>query len=458
MSKFTITAANAETQEEFVMIYDNEDSTLVDLNGVSLVETPKPTLGADGKWQTSKFFTATSFDRNEPVGKKSPRVMKIALGLSCNYECEYCSQRFVPRADETNKDDVAPFIDGLDSWVTSPPEKIEFWGGEPLVYIKTMVPLAEALRAKYPDVQFSIITNGSILTPEINEWLEKNNFSVGLSHDGPGQHVRGPDPFADPEKKANILDLYRRLSPKKKMSFNVMMNRANTSRKAAQEFFIEVTGDPNVSIGEGGIVDAYDEGGISQSLRSEDHLKYRNSTFGEIRYGEANNFGNTMNKIADFVRSIQVKRPASSLGQRCGMDKRSTIAVDLKGNVLTCQNVSIEGVAPNGESHKIGHVSELDKAKLNTARHWSKRDDCAKCPVLQLCKGACMFLEGPLWDTTCDNAYSDNIPAFAAGIEILTGYVPIKIEGDFRDDRKDIWGLFGESKKPMQKHIPIKQI
>ena len=52
-----------------------------------------------------------------------------------------------------------------------------------------------------------------------------------------------------------------------------------------------------------------------------------------------------------------------------------------------------------------------------------------------------MFLEGPLWDVSCDNAYSDALPIFTAGIEFLTGLIPVHIEGELRPDRKDIFGL-----------------
>ncbi len=64
-----------------------------------------------------------------------------------------------------------------------------------------------------------------------------------------------------------------------------------------------------------------------------------------------------------------------------------------------------------------------------------------------------MFLEGPLWDRSCDNAFSDAVPIFAAGIEFLTGLVPLHIEGELRDDRKDIFG-FSEQVKPSRDRPP----
>lgn len=70
-----------------------------------------------------------------------------------------------------------------------------------------------------------------------------------------------------------------------------------------------------------------------------------------------------------------------------------------------------------------------------------------------------MFLEGPLWEAGCDNAYSDNVPFFVASVEYLTGFAPYYIEGEFRDDRKDLFGAQAKAadvkKKPCAKSFPI---
>lgn len=446
MAKFLITALDPRTDTVVPLLYDNMDSSLMDLKGQSVIRTVDPSL-------QTPHPVAPVTSRDTPLGKTSPRILKISLGLSCNYACEYCSQRFVARNDETNPEDVTAFMDSLDSWVLSPPEAIEFWGGEPLVYIKTMRPLAEALREKYPQARFSVITNGSLLNADLNQWLDDMGFAVAVSHDGPGQHVRGPDPLADPPTRKAILELYQRLAPQGRFSFNAMVNRSNQSRAAIQAFFTELTGDPKVMIGEGGFVDAYDAGGEALSLRSDEFHSFRRQSFQDIRQGKSARIASVRDRMMSFVNSIRFNRPASSLGQKCGMDKSDSIAVDLKGNVLTCQNVSARSTAPNGESHRIGHVNELASVALRTSTHWSKRPECPQCPVLQICKGACMFLEGPLWEASCNNAYSDALPIFAAGIEFLTGLVPIYIEGDLAENRKDVFGLVKPSADVASKRI-----
>lgn len=445
--------AKAPNGEDVRLIYDNETNELTDARGQSLLPLPK---------KQEVKAAAVPFSKDAPAGKKSPRILKIQMGLSCNYSCEYCSQRFVPHADETTKRDVEPFLDQLDSWLTTVPERIEFWGGEPFVYWKTFKPLAEGLRKRFPDkeaTRFQVITNGSLLDDEKLDWLDDLGFQLAISHDAVGQHVRGPDPLEDPKTREVLLKAYRRFAPDGRLSFNSMLNSKNDSRAAIQKFFQELLGDQDVSLGEGLFIDPYDEGGLQSSFIDDpgSMALYSRKAFGEIRTGQASCFGSVKQKIMGFIHDLHHRTPASTVQQKCGMDSPDRLAVDLRGNVMTCQNVSAVSTAPNGESHKIGHVSDLGSVKLRTSTHWANRDGCPKCPVLHLCRGNCMFLEGKLWEAGCNNSYADNIVFFAAAIEALTGLVVYYIEGDLPENRKDIFG-FVHQPAPKKKVIPIKAV
>lgn len=447
MSLFTIHALRQDGQR-VTLNYDNQASTLTWVDGSPVVQS-----------QPRTFRDATAVSVDQPGCKGSIRTLKISLGLSCNYECSYCSQRFVPHAESSNPSDIEPFFASLTDALIDPPERIEFWGGEPFVYWKTLKPLAERLRELYPQASFNIITNGSLLDAEKNEWLDRMGFGVGLSHDGPGYHARGADPLDDAEKRVSIMDLYGRLHPQGRISVNAMLHADNRSRAHVQAWLQERFGK-DVRIGEGAFIDPYDDGGLASTFQTPaDHIGFRAMAFKELRLGMAASFAIGQQKIMDFVQSIRTARPSSALGQKCGMDKADNIAVDLHGNVLTCQNVSAAAAAPNGQPHQIGHLSNLQAVKMRTATHWSKRKDCTSCPVLQLCKGSCMFLEGNLWDAGCDAAYSDNVPFLAAAIEYLTGCIPFYIEGDFREDRKDIFGqVHGVPDAPKKRVIPIQHV
>ena len=447
MARFRLTCTQPNSTELKYFWYDNMTSEILNDD---MTPIPLPEIS-----NLPKYTEAFATSKETPAGKSHDiKKLKIQLGLSCNYACTYCNQRFVPHAAETNADHISPFLAQLPSWFDGGPSGdgdgiiLEFWGGEPFVYWKTLKPLAEKLREMYPKIKFVMITNGSLLDREKNQWLYDLGFSIGVSHDGPGYHVRGKDPLDDPTQMSNIMDLWFNLGPEGRMSFNCMMNKNNQSRAAVQEFFQKKLGfiPP---IGEGAFIDPYDEGGKSTCFTTlEEHQKYRFSAFHEIRSGAADKFTVVRAKIGDFMDSIATRRPATSLGQKCGMDSDDNIAVDLKGNVLTCQNVSPVSKGFNGESHLLGKVTDWENIKLKTATHWSHRDECVNCPVLQVCKGSCMFLHGDYWELGCDASYSDAIPFFANAFEVITGCVPIYIEGPQKADRKDIFGLVGNNLMP----------
>lgn len=448
-------------EDKKVFYYDNMKNILKDDQGV-VIEYSNIQHNPNRK----EFI---NFNKDIPL-KKSKAIdhLKIQLGLSCNYSCDYCSQRFVERAPETSKKDIDAFMEKLDVLEFSEEKglHVEFWGGEPLVYWKTLRPLAETLRDKFKHWErkprFSIITNGSILTDEMIDWLMMMDFQVSISHDGPGQHVRGPDPFDDPEAKERILGFYRMMTRLKKgFSFNSMLNKQNTSRKAIYDWFVNLTGDENVQLGEGSIVDAYEEDGIVNSLTTkQEHFDFRRQAFGEIYSTDGNiGFKSIIMKMAEFGQRVLTHEESIYLGQKCGMDGENVIAVDLRGNVITCQNVSAPEVSKNGESHLGGNLDNYDDVQFTSSTHWSNRKECPECPVLHLCKGACMFLDNKFWEISCANSYSDNVALFALTFVKLTGgYIPTLIKSDTLPlDRQDIWGtIFEHKEEPVRKVIPIK--
>lgn len=361
-----------------------------------------------------------SFKGGEIVGKESPRVLKIQLGLACNYSCSYCSQKSVP--NDVRDLDVDRFLREIDSQAIRP-DRIEFWGGEPLVYKEALLQLATQLRCRFPEAIFWMPTNGSLLTKELADALVSLDFAISISHDGPGQSFRGEDPLLNAETRASILYLFSKLHPLKKMSFNFCLHGGNTSRAAVLKFFKDFTGQDDVQLGEGALIDAYDSDG--RKLSDFDHAVFSKQALHEMISGAANpaNIQIVNNKVNSFINSIVYRRELRDVPQKCGMDKRENVAVTLSGKVLTCQNTSAVSVSANGNSHHIGNLNELDAVHLNTVTLWGDREDCKVCPVVHLCGGSCMFLQGHEWEASCKNSFADNVAFFAVAIRELTGLV-----------------------------------
>jgi len=273
-----------------------------------------------------------------------------------------------------------------------------------------------------------------------------------MSHDGPGQKYRGPDPFDDPEKADAILDLYRRKKAAgDPMSVGAMIHAQNPDRAAVAAWLREKFHDAEINIGEGSVIQVYDEGAKQNSPKARsDHLQLRETSFRNIRHRADRNFSVSGLRMHEWLDTMQHGRILDGLGMSCGMDEADTLTVDLMGNVLTCQNTSAASRAPNAEPHRAGSIKNLHAVEVKTSVHFMNRDRCHGCPVVQSCRGGCMFLTGDLFDASCDNAFTDHVPYFAAAVEALTGYVPVYIEDDagrLPDERKDPFG-YGKPAAP----------
>ena len=250
------------------------------------------------------------------------------------------------------------------------------------------------------------------------------------------------------------------MRPLNRISFNAMLTVKNSSRKEIHEWFKNLTNDENVMLGEGGFVDAYDEDGVNSSmLLKSEHFAFRQNEFKYIHETDGDiGFENVLRKIDTFIASIMMHKNSDQLVQKCGMDNPKTIAVDLKGNVVTCQNVSSVQISHNGESHLGGNIEDIENVEIKTSTHWTNRKDCANCPVLHICQGSCMFLDGEHWDISCNNAYSDAIVLFCVAFERITGgWIPLHILNDhLPPERQDIWGMnLIHEETPRKKIIPI---
>lgn len=186
--------------------------------------------------------------KDNPLGKsRAPRILKIQLGLSCNYACSYCSQAFqIADATVSKLADVEHFLTELDGWIAQAPEKIELWGGEPFLYWGKIKRLIPALAERFPKAAFSIITNGSLLDREKLDFIAAHDIAITISHDGRGQHLRGADPLDDPEKRCWIEALLEERPGR--TGFNAVLTRENHDLKALKAWFASKVG-PDIVVG-----------------------------------------------------------------------------------------------------------------------------------------------------------------------------------------------------------------
>lgn len=383
-----------------------------------------------GNIDARDWLTAPRVSKSTPIGKsRAPKVLKIQLGLSCNYSCSYCSQAFqIGDATVSKLTDVEAFLSNLGVWLEGAPERVELWGGEPFVYWAKLRRLIPALAERFPQARFLIITNGSLLNREKLDLIAHYDIDIGLSHDGPGQDQRGPDPLEHPEQRRWIEALLK--ERKGHVSINTVLTVQNHDLAAIKAWFQERLGR-EVPLSLEGVVNVYDAATLLGPGRFEeaDLNALRRSVF-ESLVTDPEAFG-LGQRLQDFLTSLKTRRPIAALGQKCGMDRPENIAVDLQGNVMTCQNTGAKG------AHKIGHVEAFEDIALDTATHFAFREECLSCPVVQICKGSCMFLEGAFFKQSCANEFAFNFGILMAAVWHLTGMVVVGAEAARRPRDRD---------------------
>ena len=141
-----------------------------------------------------------------------PKRVGILLGSNCNFNCKYCF-RPEDNIELPNKlsERVKKYLGQISNeWC----ESVVCTGGETLLYFD----LIKEVFSYVPKNQHKVIlTNGSLLTQEIVDYVNENDIEIHLSHDGEAtKFLRGVDVLDNPE----ILSLVKQI--KTLMIFSVI--------------------------------------------------------------------------------------------------------------------------------------------------------------------------------------------------------------------------------------------
>ncbi|MGJ3704015.1 radical SAM protein [Variovorax sp. AFSI2.2] len=359
----------------------------------------------------------------------NPSVLKIQLGLGCNYTCSYCNQASqVESMAMTKTADALAFLHDLEKWLEGVPSRIELWGGEPLLYFRKLQVLVPELDRKFPDAEISMVTNGSLLTQEILDFIAFYDIQITVSHDGPGQYLRGEDPFENPARAAFLTALWKERKAKGRMIFSSVLTPGNSDPAAIRQWFVNRLADDSVITSLEGIVATHDDNALAGPgvWSPAQYQEMRASVARSFETGEALRIPALAEKAKSFFQAVMLGMPSTSMGQKCGMDRSDHVAVDLHSNVLTCQNTGA-----NAE-HGLGSALEMDAIRMTTSTHWAYRECCNHCPVLQLCGGSCMYLEGEQFAQSCENEYQFGMGVLDGTLRRALGLKLESIEGDIR--------------------------
>lgn len=404
-----------------VWIYDNQTSEIFDENGNQLL-----TEYNYGKFQSVIPFTR---DYNQYIKGKDNYLLEICLGLNCNFNCKYCSQKeFRNQAYNSKPSDVEEFINLLvNSGIKC--HRIQLWGGEPLIYWKTIEKLVPELRRMYPEAHISAPSNGSLLTRDKVDFMKKYDMYLYISHDGcdNSKRIDKHDEYRDILDDPVVLDSInyaRSILASDKIAFGVTPTHGNTNVEHIIKFFRNKF-KSNINVSTHNIVrchNSFDEEQVKFSTLSNNDLKeYSESVFNVLNYRDQYPEEYSLHRKLDyFINTLIFKEPFDAIRAECELPFSTGMIVDMKGNILQCHNHS--------SKVKYGHLSDLSKATPLGYNHLSNKERCRGCLIAHGCKGGCPSADDKANELACPNLYALWYGIFKSAIAALFGAYLVSVE------------------------------
>lgn len=361
--------------------------------------------------------------------KSEALKIRIALGKKCNFKCAYCLQGAAKGSPEPRLpldelcDELLRVVDKRSILMCS------FWGGEPLLYLNEIKGITDKLSHKFagnPSL-INITTNGLLLaSDDVWGWMESRleQLLVVLSYDGPGQKNRGSDILANEKIRERVM----RLLEKDRLSISGVITADNASvddfhkslaarlgsveKTSLELFHLQVLDEKSAAV-------APDEKKLEEMMHEMYMAAMSDASGGKL-------FQSLRFEAEEFLKCLD--RPVVfGADCHCHALSKSTLAVDMMGNLLTCQNHSADmRDAVDGSAYTVTNLKALSpgveiplpKATATIRRRWETR--CQKCRVRHLCRGGCLLNSEKWQPMNCTQLTYKYLTVMLLGISMLT--------------------------------------
>lgn len=329
------------------------------------------------------------------------RFVLISVSNSCNNACGYCYLGCNKNAakKEIKLADVEIIITKYAEYLKKyPPEErfltIILHGGEPLLrdisFFEEIVKIEHKISKKFSiSINNGIETNGRLLDQAWCDFFRTNNFSVGLSLDGPKfvqdihrKTKEGKSSFDETHNAIKLLE-------KNKVDYSiisVITNQNYLYHKQMIDFFSELKNLRYIDF-----LPCYNPDGLIEYLSPENYAGFLTNTFdywiesGNITKLRIRFFDDLILKI--YGKIAKNTPIGCEVMGRCGEIQY----IDEEGNLYPCCTLPI-----NSRTRMINLISgTLEKGIFSKNYQDFQKDfnnlhkDCINCNLLNLCRGGC---------------------------------------------------------------------
>lgn len=365
-------------------------------------------LSAQGLFRQPRRFTTREMEKYiQTLWRHHPRRLQLVIAQHCNLRCTYCYME----QNESNERHVfmteEKAFEAVDHLVLRSGRRrdlqITFFGGEPTLnfdLIKKVVAYCnEEVGPRHNKTfMFELITNGTLLSGEIADFVNAHDFLLFVSLDGWREMHNAQRPAVDGrDYHETILQNAIRMDRlyKKRRARSIVKVRANLTTaypdaKAVTDY-LESYGFTNV-----GVAGIFDQ----PSCQSPTPGALTDEQLAQVKQETQDLVLETLRRIQNDERVApygmkmlrktirRLNKRSHLLGMICGAG-RNTNAVDTDGNIYPCHRYV------NMKSYVLGNTCDgLDGQKTKnyyrTCMTTAMRR-CSKCWVREYCKGGCTW-------------------------------------------------------------------
>lgn len=317
------------------------------------------------------------------------QILYLILTNSCNLNCKYCFLENNPNYNEhrTTMLETTALLTAKkycdyanNNGIESP--LIVLYGGEPLLNFKTIKIVVNYIKGRINNPQFSLITNGTLLTDEICDYLKENNVNIGISIDGIKQ----------------IHDENRPFRKDGSGSFDEVIQGIALLEKKGNDYGLSMTVSQDFLEHQDEVLKWLSENKIKNVFFNTFHFSSKDSSWKDIAEKtvafltrcydtfEKSNFsdGRIQRQLDSVIKN-------KFLFSDCGAIGCEQFVVMPNGDVSICHGDSNTG------KHIVGNIQRIDLEdiiKTDEGCAWKKRatifkTECLSCEALFCCGGGC---------------------------------------------------------------------
>lgn len=323
----------------------------------------------------------------DEINRVNPNLtVAVVLGMECNFACNYCFEGKLKGRHAMSDETANQLVAYLKKRFTTDKKtlKLEIYGGEPLLYKKSIIYLAQRLKPfmeeQGAELKIELISNGSLLTEKVVEELNQWGLDgVKVTLDGPPENHNRFRPFKSGAPSFEVIvDNLAKVCAKTniRLGGNYTMNNYQTF--------------PSV-------LDYLAEQGITPDKLERVSFNIVTQVKDKVANNEYMGGCCTINEPWVRNAALHIREEVFKRGYNipeitpspCAVEVDDAVTVYYDGSLYKC--ITLMG----HEQYKIGDIWQgiNEKYKIKyCVEHWKKEEKCKTCKYLPLCFGGCRYM------------------------------------------------------------------